>query len=60
MMGSDPLISHFLRVITSYSIHYTKLYDAVGVVLNLLVYPKDPGFVGVQPHPMLFVALIIV
>jgi hypothetical protein len=31
----------------------------VGALLNLAVYPEDPGFVNVQPHPTLFVVLII-
>ena len=30
-----------------------------GALLNLAVYPNDPGFVSVQPHPTLFVVLII-
>ncbi len=30
-----------------------------GALLNLTVYPQDPGFVNVQPHPTLFVVLII-
>lgn len=31
----------------------------IGALLNLLVYPQDPGFVSVHPHPAFIVVLII-
>ena len=30
---TDPVLEHGNTVITSYSIHYTKLYDATGLVV---------------------------
>lgn len=32
---------------------------AIGAVLNLTLFPENPGFVGLQPHPTLFVVLFI-
>lgn len=32
---------------------------AAGVALNILVFPDDPGFLSIHPHPSLFVVIII-
>ena len=47
VQNRDRMVCRALCVITSYSIHYTKLYDLLGVggVLGLLIGGLSTGFV---------------